>query len=141
MKEITSIIILLTITPVTAVTGLVTFDPNNWGGKPTIINIIVMAFFGLITVKGWVTYIPTLILTPVMMKRISKKPNFHSMPILKFIRIAVLSGMAAGVFILLPYIGSAATVNGKLFINWLWAGVLSGATTYLIIALIYRFED
>jgi len=38
MKTASSVVIILTITPIIAVAGLVTYDPNNWGEKPTSIK-------------------------------------------------------------------------------------------------------
>ena len=132
---------MLIITPISAVTGLVTFDPANWGGKPTIVSILGMSLFGLISIQGWITYIPSIIFTPILMKRYSEDQNFYSMHIAKFIAYSIFGGMLAGIFILLPFIGMAATESVKLFLNWLWAGIFAGSITYVTIALIYRYGD
>jgi hypothetical protein len=130
---------MLTITPIAAVYGLVSFDPSNWGGEPTLIGIIGMAMFGLITVQVWITYIPSLILTPIIMRKLSDKEIFYTMPIWKFFGISILVGIVAGIFILLPCILLSVHESLKLILNWTWAGVVAGSVTFPIIASIYRF--
>jgi hypothetical protein len=62
IKTVCCILIMLTIMPIGTVYGLVSFDPETWGGEPTPIRILGMAIFGLITVQVWITYIPSLII-------------------------------------------------------------------------------
>lgn len=130
---------MLTITPVATVFGLASYDPSRWGGEISIQNILFMAMFGLITVQVWITYIPSLVLTPIIMKKLSLKEKFYTVPLWKFYFLSVIGGILAGTFILLPITLIAATDSLDITLNWLWAGMVGGTITYPIIASIYRF--
>ncbi len=137
MKHFFCIVIMLTIMPVTAAIGLVVFDPKNWGGPPTIQNILMMALFGLISVPLWITYIPSLLATPSIMNDISANILFHSIPVWKFIALSLTIGAIVGILILSPSIYMSRE-SLKLMLNWAWAGAFSGSITFTIISLIYR---
>ncbi|MDH3349871.1 MAG: hypothetical protein OEM02_17420 [Desulfobulbaceae bacterium] len=138
MKTILCVIIMLTITPIAAVTGLISYDPSRWGGEMKIENILVMAVFGLITVQVWLTYIPALIFTPIIMKRLSGKEVFHTIPRWKFYLNSILYGAGAGIFILLPCVLLSVGHSLDITLNWLWAGCVAGGITFPIISTLYR---
>lgn len=130
---------MLTITPLAAVFGLAIYEPSRWGGEITIQNILFMAMFGLITVQVWFTYIPSLVFTPIIMRKLSLKRGFHTIPLWKFYVFSVIGGILAGIFILLPCVLLAATESVDIILNWLWAGMVAGIVTFPVIASIYRF--
>jgi len=98
-----------------------------------------MAIFGLITVQVWITYIPSLILTPIIMNRLSNIEKFHKIQKCKFFGLSIIGGSMAGIFIVLQCILIAMSGTLKIFSNWVYAGLFGGCTTYPIIASIYRF--
>ena len=56
MKAVLTIIIMLTIAPIVSAIGLISFNPNNWGGELSILSVLGTAFFGIISVPLWFTY-------------------------------------------------------------------------------------
>ncbi len=132
---------MLTVTPIAAVTGLISYDPSRWGGEMKIENILVMAVFGLITVQTWFTYIPALIFAPIIMNRLSKKESFYTIPRWKFYLNSILYGALAGIFILLPVILLAVGESLDITLNWIWAGIVSGAITSPIVSTLYRVSN
>lgn len=141
IRTVCCISIMLTITPIATVYGLVSFDPENWGGEPTLMGILGMAIFGLITVQVWITYIPSLILTPIVMNRLSNKNKFYEIQKWKFFVISAIGGSMVGIFIVLPCILLSVSGSLKIIVNWAYAGLVGGGITYPIIASIYRFTE
>ncbi len=135
-----SIFVMLTVTPIAAATALVYFDPRNWGGDITFFGIIGIAVFGLLTVPVCVTYIPTLVFTPIFMNKLSKKEAFYIISKWKFFVFSIIGGSIAGIFIVLPIIVLSMNGGIKIIVNWLWAGMVAGSVTCPIIATIYRFS-
>ena len=135
IKSLICIILMLTVSPIVTVIGLISFEPNNFGDRLTIQNILVMAGFGLITVPLWITYIPALVLAPFAMKKLARKQYFHDLPIWKFISISFIVGAVVGIIILLPLMAS------KNFLTWARAGAISGAITFTLIAVVYRLGN
>lgn len=132
---------MLTITPISAVFGLVIYDPVNWRGTVSLPNIFIMAIFGLLTVQVWPTYISSIVMTPIIMKKLSSTALFHTIPLWKFFGISIIGGIVAGQFILLPCILMAATDSIKITLNWVSSGVAAGIATFPIIAGMYRFKN
>lgn len=129
---------MLTITPLVAATGLISFDPENWGGSFSLKSIFAVAIFGVLATPLWFTYIPSLILTPIMMEKISNHQLFYTIPYWKFIGTALICGTLCGIVVLSPCIIMVLPESTKLILNWLWAGAISGAVTLTLISLIYR---
>ena len=138
MNAALSTLTMLVVAPVAAVTALVLYQPDRWGGTPTVGTILVMAFFGLITVPLWLTYIPALIATPFIMRRLACRPAFASVPLPTFIFISALAGAFGGICILSPAILMAASESRDLVWNWLCAGAVAGAVSFPIITSLYR---
>lgn len=138
MKPLISIIMMLTIAPLIAATGLISFNPENWGGSFSFKNIFSVAIFGIATVPLWITYLPSLIIAPLFMGKISGHHLFYSMPYWKFIAMSVLFGTICGIIILSPCIIMAVSESAMLVLNWAWAGVISGAITFTLISMSYR---
>ena len=149
MKEIVSIIILLTVTPICGFLGFGIFNPNFWDGTSLIDVLMVWKYrinlfewaqviiFGLIVTQLWITYIPVLIVTPILMRNISKKEKFYSLSLSKFIAISISMGIVVGFFAMFPCL-ILSRKNIELFITTIAAGVFSGVITSLLIALLYR---
>ncbi len=138
MKTLICIILMLTVAPIVVATGLVCLDPKNWGGSPNLQNILAVTFFGLITIPLWITYLPSLILTPMIMEKISSHQLFYSMSLWKFIFISLMCGTICGVLILSPIIIAALSDPINIILNWIWVGAISGALTLTIISIVYR---
>ncbi len=149
MKEIVAIIILLTVTPICGFLGVGIFNPNFWDGtslvdvfmvwkyRVNLSELAMVVFFGLTVTQLWFTYIPVLIVTPLLMRNISKKETFYSFPLLKFIGIAIITGIIVGSFAMFPCLISSGK-DIELFIIILAAGAFSGVITSLLIAFLYR---
>jgi len=135
-----SALIMLSITPFFASLGLVIYDPSNWGGSIKIENILIIAVFGIITVQLWPTYISSIILTPIIMKKLNFHPQFYTIGVWKFLGLSVVGGILAGQFILFPCIIMSAIESTQIALNWIFSGVVAGIATFPIIALMYRFS-
>ena len=138
MNTALSTLTMLVVAPIAAVTTLVLYQPDRWGGTPTVSTILVMAFFGLITVPLWLTYIPALVATPFIMRRLASRPAFASVPLPTFIFVSALAGALGGVCILSPAILMATSDSRDLVLNWLCAGAVAGAISFPIITALYR---
>lgn len=129
---------MVTISPVVAVTTLVCWNPDRWGGSVNPLAILAMSFFGLITVPLWPTYIPAVTATPFIMRRVARLPAFGSWPLSVVLATSFVLGVIAGVgviSIIVPWHGSA-----DLVLNWVAAGGVSGGVTLAIISFIFRHE-
>ncbi len=139
VKHFICIIVLLISMPITSAVGLLIFGPENWGGKLTVINVVGLSLFGLLSVPLWLTFIPTLIATPVIMSRLVVNDIFHTLPVWKFILFFIGFGALAGTIILFPSIYLCFSKGSyAILFNWLGAGVFSGSITFTIVALLYR---
>ncbi len=139
MRTIISIIVMLTIAPIIAASGLLLYDPSRWGGEINLINIVGLALFGLISPPLWFSFIPVLVFTPIIFRRLSEKETFYTITIKKFYAISVFYGCIVGVFVMLPLIVIAAPKSIDVSLNWLWSGVVAGGITLSIISSLYRF--
>ncbi len=131
---------MIVVMPLIAAFALVSFDPERWGGSFSIQNILMIAFFGMITIPLWITYIPSLFIVPMIMHKLSTYDSFHSISIWKFIVFSLIGGGGLGIFILFPCIIISLSDSYKLLLNWLIAGVSSGAITLTLISFLYRMH-
>ena len=139
VKHFVCIITILIVMPITAAAGLLIFGSENWGGGFTFLNILGLGLFGLISVQLWITFIPVLIATPIIMNHLYANDLFHIIPLWKFIILSLVTGASVGILILSPNILLSLFKNSiAIMLNWVWAGAFSGAITFTIIALIYR---
>ena len=130
---------MLTIAPVVAATTLVCGHPDRWGGSMSPLNIVVIAFFGLFTVPLWPTYIPAIMVTPLLMKWVAAHPAFRTFPLPLLFALSLLIGAMAGVCVLAFVIVLSASDSTELALDWAAAGAVSGALTLSVICLIYRY--
>jgi hypothetical protein len=137
-KTITSVVLMLTVAPLSASLTLVLLDPGRWGGSLSIVNILMISAFGMITGPLWVTYCPALIITPIYMQKLASKPNFYTMQIGSFVAKAIFRGAIGGVIVLSPAWILTLADPIKFTMNWLFAGAVSGAITGTVISVTYR---
>lgn len=129
---------MLTLAPFSAVTALVFYEPARWGGAPTFLSLMGMTIFAVITVPMWITYIPSIVITPLVMNKISKRDTFMNTPIFLAMIKAILIGGISGILVLTPAWVIAFSESGDLAMNWLFAGAISGALTLTVIVMLYK---
>ena len=138
LKPLWSFLTMVTVSPVVAVTTLVCWNPERWGGSLNPLAILVMSVFGLCTTPLWPTYIPAVAATPFIMRRVAGSEHFRSWPLPIVLGISFLVGIMAGIgviSIMLPWQESL-----DLVLNWVAAGGVSGGVTLAIISAIFRYE-
>ena len=135
---ILSVIVMVTVAPLVAATTLVCGWPGHWGGSVNPLTIIAMAFFGLITVPLWPTYIPAIILTPWVMGRLAPRQTFRVLPMPILILASLVIGAIGGVCVMFPVILMSLHEAANPALQWQTAGAVSGAVTLTVISLVYR---
>lgn len=138
MKAMIAVVLLLTVAPVVAVTTLCVVSPERWGGSLSLINILFMAVFGVLTVPLWPTYIPTIILTPIIMPRIARHPVFLAMSFMAVVAISIPVGAVCGTAVMAPIILLALADGPSMAMMWMLAGAASGAVTSAILCCVYK---
>lgn len=135
-KTILSVIAMVILAPLVATTTLVCGWPERWGGSISPWAIITMALFGLITTPLWPTYIPAIILTPLLMRRIAPHRLFVNLPIPVLVLMSLLIGALGGICVMFPVI--RMSLHTEFVLQWKMAGACSGAITLTLICLIHR---
>ena len=133
-------LLMLTVSPVVTCTIAVLLEPSRWGGSPDPLTILGMALFGVMTVYLWPTYMPALILTPVLMRRLVRTRSYQELPLSGLLGISAVVGAVAGVMVLLPVIWVTARDSELLARNWAIAGAVAGSVTLCLVVCIYRRE-
>ena len=141
VRTIISVLVMVTISPLLVIITLTISNPGEFGGNPDLQSILMMYMFALITVPLWITYIPSIILTPIILHKIRKKKSFHNISIIALIALAGMSGAFIGVLILAPVLFLVQKEPNNLFSSWILSGAVSGALSLMIIVLIYRFGE
>jgi hypothetical protein len=101
-----------------------------------------MAFFGLLSVPLWFTYVPALMLTPKIMQKISQRPFFRTTPAPILMVVSLAVGAIVGVFIIGPMLFlTFADRNFKAMTDWAMAGATSGSITLMFLTLLYRVNN
>lgn len=129
---------MVTLSPFLAVTTLVCWNPERWGGSLNPLAILVMSLFGLITVPLWPTYIPALAAIPFVMRRVANSGWFKSKSVRVILGYSFLFGTIAGVGVISVIVPWRESVD--LILNWVVAGAVSGGFTLPVISLIFHFE-
>ena len=141
-RAVLSIILMLTVAPVVAIVTLTCLHPSQWTGDSNpiaMLGFVVFALpFAFLTTPLWPTYFPAIILTPIVMKWISRRPSFSAAPLLPFLLCAFLAGAVAGVGVMAGLIFMALRETPGEAMPWVWMGIVSGGITFTLIALIYR---
>lgn len=137
-KPIISLLILVTIAPLLVILTLAFSNPEEFGGNLDLQSILMMYLFALITVPLWTTYIPSIILTPIILHRMQKIEAFYRISILTLIVLSALSGGFIGILVMAPILFISQAEQNNLFFSWILSGAISGSITLTIIVLIYR---
>jgi len=139
IRTVISVILMLTVAPLVACSTLVCLEPSRSGGSINPIAIVVTALFGLITVPLWLTYIPALVLTPMLMARVARTQRFRTMRLSVLVVLSLVVGAMAGALVLSPLVlMSLISREPMLAISWATAGTSAGSITLCLICLIYR---
>lgn len=138
MRKLLTIVAMLTVAPITAVTALVCYAPDRWSGSFNPLNIIVMSVFGLFTVPLWPTYIPAVVLTPWIMSGVSSHRWFIQSPLWIVLLLSCMVGAVLGLCVFSPLLLINSHEKTTL-VNWSFAGAVSGAATLTVISCIHRF--
>jgi hypothetical protein len=138
MKTKLTFAALLVIAPLVAATTLVCWQPERWGGSINPLAIATIAFFGLLSVPLWPTYIPALIVTPLVMKWVSASQAFTRLPVAALVVLSLLIGALVGLGVIMPVVPMESK-DPDLILNWRSAGAVAGAVTLVVISLIHRF--
>jgi hypothetical protein len=141
MRALLSVAAMLTLAPISAVTTLVAWQPDRWGGSLNPLNIVAMSIFGLLTVPLWPTYIPAVVLTPVLMKRVAAHQLFTKLPLPALIGLSLLAGATGGACVLGLFVLLSLEHSGSPAMNWTVAGAVSGALTLTLGCLSYRYPS
>lgn len=143
MRTTLTLVAMLVVAPLVAATTLVCWQPDRWGSSANPLAIATIAFFGVLSVPLWPTYIPALIITPLLMKRVSAHRTFVHLPLAVLVMLSILVGALAGSCVFTPVVllASMDATGSGLVLNWLATGAVSGAVTLTLISLIHRFVD
>jgi len=136
-KSLICIILMMTVAPIVVCATLVCLDPLRWGGTINPIAIIGMAMFGLISTPLWPTYIPSLIITPLLMKGMVRSHVFRTISLRVLISISLIVGAIAGALVMVRVILMSLN-EPRLAMQWAIAGTLAGSVTFSLIVLVYR---
>ena len=140
-RTIVCIILMLAVAPLVACSTIVCLNPSLLGGSinpiKIMFTIVGMAFFGVITVPLWLTYIPALIMTPLLMRALSRTQVFRTTRLPILIGLSLVVGAVAGALVLILVILMSLN-DPKMAMNWALAGAMAGSTTLMLIVLVYR---
>jgi len=137
MRIVFSILVMTIVAPVAAVTTLVCWNPERWGGSVNPVAILGMAFFGIITIPLWPTFIPSVVLTPLVMSGIARLQVFKRMPLVIICGVSVVIGAICGIAVISIIVPWHESLD--LVLNWVSAGAVAGAVALPAISLIYRW--
>ena len=137
-KSVFSILTMLAVAPLVAVTTLVCLHPGRWGGAQSFLAIPVMAVFAVLTTPVWATYIPTLIVVPIAMRRIAGSQCFAAVRLPWLLLLSLGVGAVVGACVLGPVAFLASRDTDSLAADFLTAGAVAGAVSLAIMCLIHR---
>jgi hypothetical protein len=129
---------MLVVAPLVAVTTLVCLHPGRWGGAQSFLTIPFMAIFAVLTTPVWATYIPTMIVVPIAMRRIAGSRRFSAVRLPWLLLLSMVAGGIAGACVLGPVVFLASRDTDSLAADFLAAGAVAGAVSLAIICLIHR---
>lgn len=137
-----SVIAMLTIAPLIAVTLLLCCLPNH---RTELLYPIAVATYAFEGIRGfWATYIPALIIVPLLMRRVSTRRAFHQLSLVRLLRLAVLVGAIGGACVAIPravWLLIDDPWNYYLVLLGLSACAVSGAVTLTLICLLYQYGE
>jgi hypothetical protein len=135
---------MLIVSPALAEAALVCLQPGFTGERVGFLSFIGFFLFSLpfvfVTIPLWPTYIPAIIFTPLVMRRVAMLYTFRTLKLPVILGIALLVGAVVGVIIMTWLIIIAARDSWAVALSWAGAGAFSGSITLALITLIYRYE-
>jgi hypothetical protein len=137
-QAIVCVLVILSVGPVVAVSTLVCVDPARWGNGLQPLAIPVMAVYGLLTTPLWPTYLPVVIATPFIMRRLARTVAFRTRALLHVIAVAGGVGSLVGLFVMAPLIVMQRADPSGQAGAWAMAGATSGAVTSSLVTMLYR---
>lgn len=139
MHSIFCVLLMLTVAPIVTCSTLVILDPSRWGGNASPLTVLVMAFFGLISRPIWPTYVPALIVTPLLMGIVAKSRFIVAMPLSALLGLSFAVGAIAGFLVMgRMVLLTLHDHDPKMAMNWAIAGGVGGAVTLILVVLVYR---
>jgi hypothetical protein len=133
---------MLTIAPLIAVTLLLCCMPTE---RSKLLYPIAVATYVFEGIRGlWATYIPALIIVPLLMRRASTRRAFHQLSLVRLLRLAVLVGAIGGACVAIPHsvwLLIDEPGNYDLVLLGLSACAVSGAVTLTLICLLYKYGE
>ena len=141
IRSIICVWITLTVAPLITSIALVCLAPSRWGGHPNVFTVLTMAVFGVISAPIWPTYIPTIVLVPMVMIIIAKTRFFIAAPLPLLVAIFAVLGSIVGLLV----IGRIALMLFRenelgLAVDWIVSGALAGTISSSLILLCYRWR-
>lgn len=141
VKAALTVLLLLGLAPVVAVSALVFGDSERWREAQHPLAILAMAFFGLFTTPLWPTFLPALVLTPLAMHKVSQTRSFKQIPFPLLLGMGVIVGALAGMGVLLPIVCKEGADPSGNPVNWARAGAVSGAVSLVVIFILHRIGN
>jgi len=137
-RPVLSIIAMLTIAPLLAIAILLCCAKDRSALLyPSAVAAYVLRGMAL----NWLTYIPALIVAPVLMRWISARRSFRQFSLQRLLTLSVSAGAAGGMCVVLSTVLEALDQGGGWVFPVLFAGAASGAITLTLICLLYRRLD
>jgi hypothetical protein len=131
---------MLTVAPILAVATLMCADPARWDASLNPVTLIIMALFGIVTVPLWLTLIPALIITPLVMRLLAGKDHFKKLRLSTLIILSLVLGAMGGILVLSPMV-LLSLGKQKVVLSWVAAGAVAGSITSSLIILLYRRDS
>ncbi len=138
-RPVLSIIAILTIAPLLAVAILLCCTKDR---SDLLYPVAVATYVFRGMAFNWMTYLPALIIVPLLMRWISALRSFRQLSLQCLLRLSALAGAACGVCVVIRSVLAALDGGGAgLVFAVVFAGAASGAITLTLICLLYRGVD
>jgi hypothetical protein len=137
-RPVHSIIAMLTLAPILAVAILLCWGKDR---SDLLYPIAVASYVLRGMALNWLTYIPALIVAPLLMRWISARRSFRQFSLQRLFTLSVSAGGAGGMCVVLPMVLEALDQGGYWVFPLLFAGAASGAITLTMLCLLYRRLD
>ena len=123
--------------PIASSLTMLVLAPAHWG-QSSPLAVLTMAVFGLFTPLLWTTYVPTLIITPLLLNAADKKGIFRTMRP-SVLLTGFLIGAIAGMLVMLPLVFVTLRDNEPaLARDWAISGGVAGSVTLTLTVFVYH---
>jgi len=137
-----TVIAMLTISPLIAVTFWVGCTPPV---RSQLRDPITVASYVFVSIRLlWVTYLPALVIVPLLMSRVSTRRTFQQLSLARLLTRAVAIGAVGGACVIVPRTVLAlfdSTEHPPSWLLALGACAVSGAVTLPLVCLFYRGRE